>query len=474
MPHLNQTRPASGHVILVVDDDEATLSTLEELLTQEGHTVRTARSGREAMERLREQAVHLMLLNSLMPGQSGEETVRAVREFNPEVQVVLQTGCASERPARQTLAELDIHGYHDRSEGPERLLVWVDAALKSYRQGRALRASSRGMEHILEAAPELHRLQPLEDLLYGILLQIEGLMGLSGTVIALREGGLVVVEPDQKFRLRVGTGRFQGKGWEQLSQEEQQLILEAANTGQIQWENLMALPLRAGERAVGVVLMEQSASAPTNLKILQLFASQAAVAIENVRLYELATVDDLTRVSTRRHWLSRLDDALQLALRHAHPLSLVLLDLDHFKAVNDRHGHLAGDRVLAALGRTLLPSLRRSDAVGRIGGEEFAVLLPHTDLEGAALVAEKLRQAVAQMTVEWEGEALRLTASLGVATLRILPTQTARDSGSLERTRTALLQAADEALYRAKAEGRDRVAEADVLEGVPAPALEVA
>lgn len=463
MARLSRTKPSSGSTILVVDDDAAIVSTLEQILSHEGHTVLTATSGAQAIELCQNHTVHLMLLDYFMPGMTGEEVVRAVRAFNQEMQIVLQTGYASERPARQMLAELDIQGYHDKSEGPEKLLVWVDAALKAYRQVRALRASRDGLRYILEAAPELHRLQPLEDLLYGILLQIEGLLGLSGTLIALQQSGLLALGDDPPFEVRVGTGRFVGKNWHQLGSDEQKLVLEAARSGQIQWQTLLALPLRAGERVVGVVLVDRAPDSSADREVLELFSSQAAVAIENVRLYELATIDDLTRLATRRHWLVRLDDTLRMGLRHGQTLSVILLDIDHFKTINDTYGHLAGDRVLSALGHTIGHSVRRSDLAGRYGGEEFAVLLPHTPLEGALALAHKLWQAICDQEVPWEAQTLRVTASLGVASLQVESINRRSAKAVLETARTALLQAADEALYEAKNRGRDQVVQAPEL-----------
>lgn len=453
MARLNRSKASTGHVILVVDDDTAIVSTLAQILGQEGHTILTASSGPQALQICQTQYVHLMLLDYFMPDMTGEEVVRAVRVFDQEMQIVLQTGYASERPARQMLAELEIQGYHDKSEGPEKLLVWVDAALKAYRQVRALRASRDGLRHILKAAPELYRLQPLESLLYGILLQIEGLMGLSGTLIALNEGRAFT--PDPTYEVRVGTGRFSNKEWDELDPNEQKLVAEAVSSGQIQWQALMALPLRAGERVVGVVLVDRSHETTAELEVLELFASQAAVAIENVRLYELATVDSLTQVASRRHWISRLDDTLRLGLRYGQTVSVIFLDIDHFKKINDTYGHLAGDQVLASLGHTIGHSIRRTDLAGRYGGEEFAILLPHTELEGAQTLAEKLWQAVGRLQVGWEHHTLTMTASLGVASLQLESAQI--DGDALENCRMALLQAADDALYQAKNQGRNRV-----------------
>lgn len=131
--------------------------------------------------------------------------------------------------------------------------------------------------------------------------------------------------------------------------------------------------------------------------------------------------------------------------------ALLMVDIDHFKRVNDHYGHLAGDHVLRHIVGVLRQRLRASDVLGRYGGEEFMVLLPGTDLHGAAQLAEQLRQAVQAAPCEWQGQRIPFTVSIGVAASADTPADPSRTS-------EALLQAADQALYRAKDDGRNRVA----------------
>ena len=159
----------------------------------------------------------------------------------------------------------------------------------------------------------------------------------------------------------------------------------------------------------------------------------------------LATRDALTGALTRRAVLQAGGEEFDRWRRYAQPLSLVLLDLDHFKQVNDRHGHQAGDRVLAAAAAVMRQALRVNDRLGRYGGEEFVILLPSTDAEAARASAERVRAALAAHAPE--PGIPPCTASLGVAWAQA-------DDAGLD----ALLARADEALYRAKADGRDRVA----------------
>ncbi|HJV23250.1 MAG TPA: GGDEF domain-containing protein [Holophagaceae bacterium] len=160
------------------------------------------------------------------------------------------------------------------------------------------------------------------------------------------------------------------------------------------------------------------------------------------------TVDPLTGVSNRATVLHHLEKHFELARRHRRALSVILADLDHFKRVNDEHGHAAGDAVLQAFGIQLLGRLRGSDHVGRIGGEEFLVVLPETVAREAISVADDLRLGMEQDPVSLPGtsQVVQATCSLGVAELR----DSDSDAGSL-------LARVDVALYRAKAAGRNRV-----------------
>jgi diguanylate cyclase (GGDEF)-like protein len=161
-----------------------------------------------------------------------------------------------------------------------------------------------------------------------------------------------------------------------------------------------------------------------------------------IRLRKLVTADQLTGLANRRSFLARARTALRIARRYGQPLSLLLIDVDHFKQVNDRHGHQAGDRALQRMARILESELRESDTAGRIGGDEFVALLPQTDAESAACAAERIRAAVARQT-----EPPFFTVAIGVAEARPGGTEQLND----------LLRAADQALYQAKEGGRDRV-----------------
>lgn len=222
------------------------------------------------------------------------------------------------------------------------------------------------------------------------------------------------------------------------------------------------VPMKLRGRLVGMfnVLRPKVGSiTDADVRLLRTLASYTALAIAHaemtVRLRDLSVTDELTGVANRRLLMERVARETERARRTERPLSALMVDLDHFKRVNDEHGHLKGDEVLRALSRTLVENVRRLDTVGRYGGEEFVVLLPDSSKAQAVGVAEKLRAAVQEMTGPLPG--VRLTVSIGVATLP-------DDAVSGD----ALLDAADRALFTAKRAGRNRVVAFDPTPAEPA------
>jgi diguanylate cyclase (GGDEF)-like protein/PAS domain S-box-containing protein len=162
-------------------------------------------------------------------------------------------------------------------------------------------------------------------------------------------------------------------------------------------------------------------------------------------LYRSATRDSLTGVFSRGHFIEMANMEIDRARRFAEPLSVAMFDIDHFKAVNDTYGHAAGDKVIIALTQSIVGYIRKIDFIGRIGGEEFALLLPRAHKQPALEVAQRLRKLLSELTVDVGEATINFTVSIGVAALR----PTTRDLPDLLRN-------ADAALYKAKREGRNR------------------
>ena len=166
----------------------------------------------------------------------------------------------------------------------------------------------------------------------------------------------------------------------------------------------------------------------------------------NAALKRLATTDTLTGVSNRRHFFDQVADEIDRMRRYRHSASMFMLDLDHFKRLNDTHGHDMGDRALAAVAREVRQLLRGHDLFGRMGGEEFAGFLPETNVDAAFIVCERLREGIAEIALTAGGKPVRITASIGVSAVEFE-----------DDTPEAALKRADEAMYAVKSNGRDGV-----------------
>jgi len=162
-------------------------------------------------------------------------------------------------------------------------------------------------------------------------------------------------------------------------------------------------------------------------------------------MQKLAATDSLTGLSNRRHFLDAAEAEFSRSNRYEHNLSILALDIDHFKNVNDTYGHQAGDKVLEAISQCCSDLLRTGDIFGRLGGEEFSILLPNADRESAKVTAQRVLEAVAALAVDYDDKVIHFTTSIGIA-------QVSQDSSDLQE----LMKQSDEALYQAKHNGRNR------------------
>ncbi len=217
---------------------------------------------------------------------------------------------------------------------------------------------------------------------------------------------------------------------------------------------LIMLPLKAGGQDFGCLALLTSETVRLTRQqrdVLHSAVSHMGLALKNALLYREAKLradhDGLTRIFNRRYFDERIVEEMTRAQRYGQDISLLIVDLDHFKRVNDTYGHQAGDLVLKEVGALLTETLRSTDFAARYGGEEFAVILTHTGQTHAWQLAERLRAKVEKLRFEHEGSRFQVTASIGVS---------AMERGTFSRN-ADLIRAADKALYRAKESGRNRV-----------------
>jgi diguanylate cyclase (GGDEF)-like protein len=218
--------------------------------------------------------------------------------------------------------------------------------------------------------------------------------------------------------------------------------------------SLLCIPLIVKEETIGIINISNKKDNKffnqDDLEFMCALANQAAIAINNAQLYELAITDGLTKLFIYRHFHYLLDNEIKRALRYRHSLSLLMMDIDNFKEINDSYGHQVGDEVLRAIADVIANDCRKIDLPSRYGGEEFALILPETKKENAGIIAERLRYKIDQLVLNINENAQNIssTVSIGIAGLP-------DDAENKED----LIQKADKALYFAKNYGKNCVAQ---------------
>jgi len=234
----------------------------------------------------------------------------------------------------------------------------------------------------------------------------------------------------------------------------------SADSGVRSW---LGVPLSIYGETAGVLAVqsrERGAFDADHRRLLESIGAQAAVALQNARLYELAMVDGLTSLFVRRYFDARLEEEIERSRRFGGDFSVVMMDIDDFKQLNDTHGHQAGDLVLVRVADIVNREMRGVDTAARYGGEEFAMVLPRTGMLDAYNQAERIRTLIEEARISFDGKALSVTGSFGIASYPESGLGKAED----------LIRRADTALYRAKRTGKNRV-ELYWAEGVPQNSL---
>jgi two-component system cell cycle response regulator len=481
---------ASGAAkVLVADDDPALVSTLTWILREHGYQVVAVPDGEFLMQRLQDERPDLVLLDVMMPKVDGLQLLRRIRA-EPGWQDLPVLMVSSMPPEDGTVKSLEI-GANDFIPKPFRmkeLLARVDAHLRRGREVTQMKADLHAKTQDLRQSSSivdiLHEvtdsLKP--DEIYHILSRrVARALGISKCSIVLAKAGdthgtvMAAFENPMLRSLRVELTRYPEivralEGGRMVISEDVATD-PLFETARLAWQqdgiavptqSVVALPFRMKEQQAGVLYLRtlegERRLSRADAEFADSVIRAAVAAIEKAhdyatvvsdreRLEQLASTDALTGCLNRRALGAVLERELDRARRYNLVLTILMVDLDHFKQINDTLGHLLGDTVLRQLGEQLRREVRSVDAVARYGGEEFVIVLPETGSHGALVFAERLKQRVAQQPFGSEEQPVRLTISIGVASF---PDQRVTSPDSL-------LALADAALYRAKADGRNLV-----------------
>lgn len=466
--------PLPGTHILIVDDDYSFARTLSRVLSENGYEPAILSTGSGLPEYMATRTVDLLILDVSLPGKDGLSLLEMLRRdpVHRDLPILVLGSAAPEDTSEQALSL----GASDVITKPVRvrdLLARIRVHLRSSRALNQARAETRSQAALVELLREITLNLPLRELFQVLVRQVAAGLRIPRCSILLgRPGGergtVVAASENPMLReLAVDLSRYP-EIRRALETGEVVLVSDVAAdpvyqgvVGNLATTSALVLPFSLhGERA-GVFFLRTGEGDPplddADLRFAGRVVESAASAIEKAldreessrrqeEMKVLAETDPLTGLLNRRALSERLRQEVERAGRYGTVLTCVMIDIDHFKEANDRHGHQAGDQVLVQFAELLRREQRSVDVVARYGGEEFVVLLPETGGAGARLFAERVLRRVHSATFGEAGVPISITVSLGLATF---PDERTGDAESL-------LRLADSNLLRAKTDGRNR------------------
>jgi len=452
--------------ILVVDDEAINLQVLDNQLTMKGYRVIKANNGEEALKILfsENQTVDLMILDIMMPILSGFDVCKKVRErYNSMELPILMLTAKDEQKDIDSALKCGANDFISKPFERNELLVRVENLIKlkasmEFSKINASRLEAEWITRVLaeklnEFTKDLTSSLDIQELADKVLYNLNNLIPFEKAIIVIENKDSLYIA---SLKLNGKLSRYKRKAlkidklriYEQVILQKKPMILEATD-GKVKF----VIPIVYNNKTKGIIILKNG---DINLytdyveKIAINIAAQTGIAFENARLFsglrELADVDGLTGLYNRRHFFELAQYEFDKCKAKKESLALVMMDLDHFKSINDTYGHSFGDEVLKELSVRCKRIIRNKDIIGRYGGEEIILIMPQIDKESLVSITEGLRRAVEEEAFTHEGISVKVTMSLGVALMH-------DGISNLEQ----LNQIADQALYEAKGNGRNQV-----------------
>lgn len=486
---MNIVNYRSEFMVFVVDDEESIRSILQEALTQAKYQVRTFPTAEDALEAVKQEPPHVILSDIRMPGMSGIDLLGEVRNISVDIQFIIMTSHASLDTALQAI-KLGAYDYlHKPFEDINDVIVTLDRTVEKlflqYQNEQLLdelavknnsltelnaRIAKEKEEvvYINSFMSEVARAVEVDEVLDIFLNHTTKLVNNKpvmffkhlpayASLLLYKVGGVSV---DEYRGVGINLKDLPQNKYNELIKDPQNLQALADLMQQVfGLTHFLAIPLILENDVAGVVVtadIEDLSLRRVFDSFMQVLSVSYHNAVMRKRMHEMAIKDPLTSLYNRRYYNQKLEEEIARSRRTRYPVSLIYLDIDHFKKYNDNNGHQNGDLLLKAISKLMQKTSRANDIVARLGGEEFSIILPHTDLMGAAVKAEKLRKAVE--TTKFPFGELQpmgfISISIGVS-----------EYPAVAKDAEALVKAADDALYKVKETSRNRVCVAQPIEG---------
>ena len=466
--------------VLIIDDNLTSKAVLEDILRAGGYETRHALDGVEGLRKVAEWKPAAVLLDLVMPGMDGMEVCRKIRHMKLPVRPAVII--VSVKDGKETVVEALSNGADDFIVKPfneSELVARVTAQIRISEFYRELEEDKRNLETMVEITGALSATLDSSEVLSVIVNKVAEVMEAVRCSIVLivkdDEGYVLASHEDPSVReLRIDLSKY--PEIKEVISKKVPLALDditthplmsgvKKNIKELHGMSVLIVPIVFNDEVLGTLFLrtrrKEGGYAQKEVDFCRVVANSSFHALKNARLFEkvsmekdylkeMAVRDQLTSLYNHNFFYSRLEEEFERAVRYETPLSLILMDIDNFKHINDTYGHRVGDTVLKEISAMIKKGVRKTDVVARYGGEEFAVILPHTLLKGAVDEAERLREIIESHV--YAGLVTdRITMSIGVASY---PQKAAINSGDL-------VNHADNALYKAKWSGKNCVKVAD-------------
>lgn len=466
----------------IVDDEESIRGILKETLGKAGYQTELFPTADAALARIKEAPPHVILSDIRMPGMSGIQLLEKVRELSSDIQFIVMTSHASLETAINAI-RLGAYDYlHKPFEDLGDVLTTVDRTVEMLylqfqneqllaelnNKNKALTQLNARIAREKEEVVKINNLmgalaksKDLSETIQTFLIHVSQLLDNSSVIFlrylpayySLMLSHAAQYQMDEAKKIGVNLKDIDPKQLlDHLKNPNSMHKISELMNQVFKTSSFLAMPIETEEEFVGIVVICKDVQDPSLRRVLDSFVSIFRVSYSNAalqkRIHNMAIKDPLTGLFNRRHFNEQLNDEITRSRRTKMPVSLVYMDIDHFKKYNDQNGHPMGDQLLKMVATVLQKTSRKNDIVCRIGGEEFVIILPHTDANGAAIKAEKLRRIIEATKFPFgEKQPMgKISMSMGVA-----------EYPAHSHDSETLVKAADDALYQVKSSSRNRV-----------------